>query len=113
MQGPKIVHQQASNALATPASTGLESFTIEDFNWHKAPGFGGNGAVIWQAVIKNHTDSYKRSVEVEFTTYDTSGKIIDVDRGFASGLSPGGTAAVKGYATYFGPEHDGRIRIVR
>lgn len=86
---------------------------VESWTWYKDPEFGGDGAVIWSAMVRNNTGVYVENAQVEFTSYDASGQIVDTDFGYATGLSPGGTASVKGYATYFGRERRAEIRVVR
>ena len=86
---------------------------ISSWNWHTDSDFGTNGAVIWNVEVKNNTIRYIESVKVEFCTYDSSGNIITSDFTYVNGLSPGGTASSKSYATYYGPEKKGRIRIVK
>ncbi len=49
--------------------------------------------------------------EVEFSTYDVTGKIMDTDNVWVTGLSPGSTGSAKSYATYFGKEKDARIKL--
>lgn len=93
-------------------NTPLPELEIESWNWRKDAGFGTDGAVIWTAVIRNNTTEYIRNARVEFTSLDANGRVMDTDFSYASGLAPGGTASAKGYATYFGGEERGRIRIV-
>jgi len=86
---------------------------IADWNWYSDSGFGVNGAVIWNVEVRNNTSRYIELVKVEFSTYDSSDKLITTDYTYVKGLSPGGTATAKSYATYFGREKTGRIRIVQ
>lgn len=86
---------------------------IADWNWHTDPDFALRGSVIWNVEVRNNTDQYIGLVKVEFSTYDSSDKLITSDFTYVKGLSPGGTATGKGYATYFGQEKTGRIRIAQ
>jgi len=71
-----------------------------------------DGAVIYTVEVKNKTSEYIRNVRVQFTSYDAAGNIIDTDWTYVSGLSPGGPASGKGYATYFGREKEAGMRIM-
>ncbi len=102
----EYIHSSLLSTSAPPP------FEIEDFNFVLDPDFGGNGAVIWNAEIRNNTSRYVDSVRVEFSSYDTNDRLITTDFSYAQGLSPGGTAAVKGYATYYGREATGSVRVV-
>ncbi|MEJ2182731.1 MAG: SH3 domain-containing protein [Nitrospirota bacterium] len=90
----------------------LPSFEIENWNWYKDPSFGTRGAVIWTVEVRNNTNNYVELLKIEFTTYDAKGNIITSDFAYVEGLSPGGTASTKSYATYFGKEEKAKIRIV-
>lgn len=91
----------------------LPTIEIADWNWRKDPGFGGDGAVIWQGQVRNNSGRYVELVRVEFTSLDGAGSVVDTDFTYARGLAPGGTANFKGYATYYGTEDKGRVRIVQ
>lgn len=90
----------------------IPPFEIVSWNWYKDPSFGGDGAVIYNVEVRNNTNKYVRSLKVEFTTHDSEGNIIDSEYTYVNGLSPGGTASDKSYATYFGREAKATIRIV-
>ncbi len=68
--------------------------------------------VTWVAQVRNNTRRYIEIVQLEFTTFDARGNILDTDVGFAQSIPPGGTASVKGLATYRGGEHKARLRVV-
>lgn len=85
---------------------------IADWNWYSDSDFGVNGAVVWNVEVRNNTNRYIETIKVEFSTYDSSEKLITTDFTYVKGMSPGGTATAKSYATYFGREKTGRIRIV-
>lgn len=85
---------------------------IASWNWHSDSSFGVNGAVIWNAEIQNNTSRYIDSVRVVFSSYDSAGNLITTDFGYVQGLSPGGTASTTGYATYYGQEETGKLRVV-
>ena len=68
--------------------------------------------MIYTVEVKNNTSDYIRNVRVQFTSYDAAGKIIDTDWTYVTGLSPGGTASGKEYATYFGREKEAGMRIM-
>lgn len=87
------------------------SFEIETWNWRTDPSFGTDGAVIWTAVIRNHTDRYVDNVRVVFTTFDAQGNVLDTEYSYATDIPPGGTSSVKGYVDYFGREERGQIQI--
>ena len=89
----------------------LPPFEIVSWNWSTDPGFGIDGAVIWNVEVRNNTVTYVRQMRVDFATYDANDQLIDSDFTYVSGLSPGGTASAKSYATYYGREKTARIRI--
>lgn len=91
----------------------LPDFEIVSWNWYTDPSFGIEGSVIWNVEVRNNTSRYVEYLEVEFTTYDGSGNIMDSDFTYVKGLSPGGTSSAKAYATYFGKEKKAGIKIVR
>ena len=93
-------------------SSPLPPLEIADWNWYTDPSFGVDGAVIWNVEVRNNTSKYIEYVKVEFSTYDANDKLITSDFTYVKGLPPGGTATAKSYATYFGEEKTGRIRIV-
>lgn len=84
---------------------------VQSSKFHIDKEFAGEGAVVWTANVRNFSDQYIEKVRVEFTTFDDSDRIVTTDVGFASGLAPGGSAATKGYATYFGTEVKGSVRV--
>jgi hypothetical protein len=90
----------------------LPPLEIASWNWRADHDFGTKGAVIWNVELRNNTDRYIDYVRVEFTSYDKNDQLITSDFSHVSGLAPGGTAATKAYATYFGRESKGRVRIV-
>lgn len=90
----------------------LPAFEIESWNWQADPDFGTQGSVIYTGVIRNNTSEYVSLLKVEFTSFDAQGRIADTDFTYARGLAPGGTASIKGYATYFGTEKRASLRIV-
>ena len=91
----------------------LPSLEIASWNWSADPDFGTRGSIIWNVEVRNNTDRYIERAKVEFSTYDSSGELITSDSTYVMGLSPGGTATDKSYATYYGREKKGRVRIVR
>jgi len=93
-------------------TTPIPDYEIVSWNWRKDPGFGTNGAVIWNVQVRNNTDRYIEHLKVEFTSFDSQGRIVTSDYSFVDGLSPGGTGSDKSYATYFGTEKKASIRIV-
>lgn len=90
----------------------LPPLEIADWNWYSDSSFGADGAVIWNVEVRNNTSKYIEYVKVEFSTYDANDKLITSDFAYVKGLTPGGTATTKSYATFFGREKTGRIRIV-
>lgn len=86
---------------------------IADWNWYSDPEFGVDGSIIWNVEVRNNTNRYVKTVKVEFSSYDSSEKLITSDFTYVKGLSPGGKGTAKSYTTYFGREKTGRIRIVQ
>lgn len=89
----------------------LPEFEIESWRWEKDRDFAGRGTVIYTAVIRNNTGTYRPRLRVEFTTFDRDGRVMDTDFTFATGLSPGGTSSIKGYAVYYGGEADADLQL--
>jgi len=89
----------------------LPAVEIASWNWIKDPSFGVDGAIVWNAEVRNNTTRYIDAVKLEITTYDAAGSIVTTDASYAKGLSPGGTASTKGYATYYGKEQKARLQI--
>ena len=116
-QGWYVVYRAGNRVGYTSASVlqsqPLPPFEVVSFNWYKDGDFGGSGAVIWNVQVRNNTSEYVSAVQVEFTTYDANGNLIDTDWGYVTGLSPGGSGSHKGYATYSGREQKAGIRVVR
>jgi len=90
----------------------LPSLEIVDWNWYTDSDFGADGAVIWNVGVRNNTNRYVEKIRVKFSTYDANDKLITAHSVYVRGLSPGGTVTAQSYATYFGREKAGRIRIV-
>jgi hypothetical protein len=89
----------------------VPSLEIASWNWYKDPDFGTDGAVIWNVEVRNNTNQYIDLVRVEFSTYDSSNRLITSEFTYVRGLSPGGSGTAQSYATYYGREKTGRIRI--
>lgn len=90
----------------------IPNIEIIDFNWRTDPDFAGSGAVIWNVKLQNNTREYLDYIQVEFTTYDENGKLMDTAHSYVKGLSPGGSASEKSYATYFGNEKTAELRVI-
>lgn len=90
----------------------LPDVEIADWNWRTDAGFGTDGAVIWVVELRNNTERYIESVEVRFSTYDSSGGIITSTIAFVENIPPGGTGSEESYADYYGREERGRIQVV-
>ena len=98
-------------AVAAQRLANMPAFEITTWSWRKDPDFTSDGATIWTGVVRNNTSRYVERVRVEFMSFDAADRIVDTDFGYATGLSPGGTASVKGYATYFGTEQRASLTI--
>ena len=89
----------------------LPDVEIVSWNWHieRLPGWT---TVTWVAQLRNNTRRHIEIVQLEFTTFDRNGNILDTDVGFAQSIPPGGTASAKGLATYHGGEYKASLRVV-
>ena len=105
--GSPIGYSAASVLQAIP----LPPIEVASWNWRKDPGFGTDGAIIWNVELRNNTDRYLDLVRVNLTTYDQQGRIVTSDFMYVRGLSPGGVASSQGYATYYGTETRARIEV--
>ncbi|MEQ8682952.1 MAG: SH3 domain-containing protein [Cyclobacteriaceae bacterium] len=92
--------------------SGLPDIEIVDWSWRTDPSFGTDGSVIWVVQLRNNTSSYVDMVKVEISIFDKQGRLTETDYTYVKGLSPGGTASDKSYATYYGTEEKASIRVV-
>ena len=91
----------------------MQSARIIDSNWHKDPTFTREGIIKWNVQVKNISSRYIRNVEVEFSTYETNGRMISTDFTYVSAIPPGESRATESYADLYGTESRATLKIVR
>jgi List-Bact-rpt repeat protein len=89
----------------------LSSAQITSSNWHADPTFDGQGAVVWTVEVLNTSNAPLESVEVDFVTYDASGKILTVDATFVGPIAPGERESSEGNADYHGTEASAKFQV--
>jgi hypothetical protein len=99
----------SSGAPSDPAA--MAAVKLDDWNWSANPDFGGKGAIVWHASVRNVSDKYVESVKVELTTYDASGKLVASDFTYVDAIPPGETRSKEGYADYYGTEGNATAQI--
>ena len=82
----------------------LDAAEISDWNWRKDASFGTDGTIHWTVQIRNTSGRYIESVRVEFTTYDSSGKLVSTTFTYVDAIAPGGTRSESSYADYYRTE---------
>jgi hypothetical protein len=90
----------------------VESLEVVDWNWRKDPGFGTDGAIIWNVQVKNNSSQYVEGVRVDLTTYDAAGKLVTSDFTYVDAIPPGGIRSEQSYADYYGAEATADVQIV-
>lgn len=103
-----VYAEQPFRHSATPEASPVK---IVSENWIADPTFGFHGAVIWTVEVENTGDRYIESVQVEFSTYEESGRIITSASHFIRGLGPHARRSGRAYATYFGTEKSAQTRV--
>lgn len=109
-------NESGTSSLSSQTDTeALKSVKLEDWNWSPDPTFASDGAIVWNASVRNLGDKYIENVEVTITTYDAAGKLITTDTMYVGSIPPGETRSDKGYADYYGTESnvDAKITEVR
>jgi hypothetical protein len=83
---------------------GLGAAQIVSSNWRVDPDFAGEGAIIWTVEVQNTSADLMEAVQVDFITYDASGKILDYDFTSVGPIPPGERRASEGQAVLRGNE---------
>lgn len=89
----------------------LSAAEITDWNWRKDPSFGTGGTIKWNVTVKSMTSRYIETVRIEFTTYDSSGKLVSTTFTYVDAIAPGSTRSESSYADYYRTEEKASITI--
>jgi len=100
--------ENSNNAAGQSAES---SVTVVDSNWQADPSFGSSGSVRWVAMVRNNSQKHVEKVIVEFTTFDSSGRLITSTTSYAAAIPPGETRNAESYADYYGTEHSATFKI--
>ena len=69
------------------------------------------GFINWTVAVRNTTSSQLESVDIEFSTYDTAGKIVGASFTFVGPIAPGETQSGEGAADYYGTEATAKFQV--
>jgi hypothetical protein len=83
---------------------GLGVAQVVSSNWQPDPNFGERGAIVWTVEVQNTGTMELESVEIDFTTYDANGNILDYDFILVGPVAPGERSAAEGLAELRGGE---------
>jgi len=100
--------QAEFSALPVVADTGVQ---ITTSNWYIDPGTDDDGSVVWLAEVQNNTSQVAELVEVDFTSYDAAGNVLETDFVFLGPIPPGETRANESFATLVGTEARTEIQV--
>jgi hypothetical protein len=89
----------------------LGAARIVSSNWRVDPDFAGEGAVIWNVEVENTATVQLEAVEVQFTTYDSSGRIVAEDETFVGPIPPGERRSSESFADYHANEANVKFQI--
>lgn len=93
-----------------PAAEDLGSVEIADWNWHADPPFGTHGTIKWNVEVHNKSTRNIRSVKVDFTTYDKSGKLVASTFAFLEAIPAGATRGTNSFADLYGTEKTASVQ---
>src|SRR5215218_7788973 len=98
----------AEFSAVVAADTGVQ---ITTSNWHVDPGTDDDGGVAWLVEVKNNTSQVAELVEVDFTSYDAAGNVLETDFLFLGPIPPGETRTNESFASLAGTEASTEIQI--
>src|SRR3954465_4011218 len=84
-----------------PTSSGIQ---IVSDTFYLDPNFGTNGAVIWLAEVRNGSTQVVESAELNFTSHDSAGNVLNSALSFVGPIPAAETRATQGFADYTGTE---------
>lgn len=100
-----------SSTDSTTSALNLDAAEVVDWNWEKDAGFGTKGAVKWNVVVRNKSDRPISMVKVEFTTYDSSGRLLDSTFTYVTAIPAGESRSADSYADYYGSESRADVKL--
>lgn len=89
----------------------LQAAEIVDWNWVADPTFADDGTIKWNATVRNVSTKYIDSVEIEFTTFDATGKLVATTSAYVSAIPPGETRSRASFADYYRTETRAEIKV--
>jgi hypothetical protein len=105
------VEVEVGEVIIATEDLNLGAAEIVSSNWEVDPDFVGEGAVVWTAEVRNTSSVELESVQVDFTTYDSSGNIVEYDATFVGPIPPGETRSLESFADLHGNEADVKFQI--
>lgn len=100
-----------SSTDATTSTSNLDAAEVVDWNWEKDRDFGTNGTVKWNVVVRNKSDRPIDMAKVEFTTYDSGGRLLDSTFTFVEAIPPGESRSADSYADLYGSESRAEVKL--
>jgi hypothetical protein len=95
----------------TNTSANRNAVELVDWSWNKDPSFGGRGTIKWNVQVRNISSKYIASVRVEFTSYDSAGKLIATISTYVHAIPPGQTGSADSFADLYKTEAKAAVRI--
>jgi List-Bact-rpt repeat protein len=89
----------------------LAAAQIVSSNWRVDPEFEGEGAIVWTVEVQNTTAAEIEEVEVDFVTYDASGKVVAADKTFVGPIPAGAKMSAESFADLHGNEASVRFQV--
>jgi List-Bact-rpt repeat protein len=105
------VDMKVSEVILATEDPNLGAAQIVSSNWRVDPEFNGTGAVVWTAEVQNTSSVELEGVQVDFTTYDASGKILGYDATFAGPIPPGEIRSLESFTDIHGNEANAKFQI--
>ena len=91
----------------------LSAVEITDWNWEKERyRTSDDGVVKWNVQVHNKSSRNIHRAKLEFTTFDSDGKLISTDEMYVWKILPGQKRASRGRADYYGTESSATVQIV-
>jgi List-Bact-rpt repeat protein len=89
----------------------LAAAQIVSSNWRVDQEFEGEGAIVWTVEVQNTTAAEIEEVEVDFVTYDASGKVVAADKTFVGPIPAGAKMSAESFADLHGNEASVRFQV--
>gem|GEM_PF-2920187 len=93
------------------AANAVDYAQVADWNWQSDPSFGTRGTIKWNVSVKNISEKPISVARVEFSTFDSSGKLITTTFTFVHAIPPGQTRSEESYADLYGNEAKAAVQL--